>query len=101
MKRIIFPLLLCVLLSCVQDYPNEFKWHVDNICECMNYRNQLRRDDIPKNAQYIYDDIDYKECVLDAIIDQIDLKGKEFKAAIKDLCPAYLETHSRYCNEFN
>lgn len=93
-------LLIITLNSCIQNYPSDYKNHIDNVCECMNYRKQLRRDNIPEEALYIYEDMDYKECIIDAVIAEIDTKGDEFTAAIEDLCPELIETQKRHLEDF-
>lgn len=100
--KLYFPLFLVLLTSsCIQNYPNDYKSHINNVCECMDYRRYLRRDNIPEEALYIYDDIDYSECLIDAIIDEIDPKSKEFTAAIEDLCPDLKEVQKRFVGNDN
>lgn len=100
MKNIILiSLVTFTFSSCVQNYSNEYKAEAIKTCECMEYRKSLRQREIVEEVVFIYDDKDYKECVLDAIINLVDTKSDEFTSAIKDICPKNLETQERYINE--
>lgn len=66
----------------------------------MEYRQSLRQREIAEEVVFIYDDKDYKMCILDAVINEIDTKGVEFTNAIEAICPNQLETQKRYINEF-
>lgn len=91
--------LIPTLYSCVQNYSNEYKVEATKVCECMEYRKSIQRKGISEEVAFIYDDEDYKICILDAIINQIDTKSKDFTNAIEDICPQNLEVQKRYLKQ--
>ena len=95
-KYLLSAIIISQLSSCVQYYSEEEKNEAINICACMENRQASRRTDIPKEVQFIYDDEDYKECILDALINGVELKTKEFSKAIEDQCPLLINAHKRY-----
>jgi hypothetical protein len=96
MKKTIIPFIFFITLnSCVQNYSDEYKAEAEQVCKCMKYK-QSNRKGISPDIAFIYDDEDYKICILDAIINEVKTKGDEFTNAIKDICPNQLETHERY-----
>lgn len=98
-KILLISAIIPSLYSCVQNYPNEYKEEAIKTCECMEYKKTLRRKDISEDVVFIYEDRDYKECVLDAIINQVKVKSEEFTSAIQDVCPEHLETQKRYLEQ--
>jgi hypothetical protein len=100
MKNIILiSAIALTFYSCVQNYSNEYKEEAIKTCECMSYKQSLRKREIAKEIVFIYDDKDYKECVLDAKINMVDTKSNEFTLAIDGVCPKHLETQQRYIDE--
>lgn len=96
MRIIYLSSILLLATGCIQNYSNEYKQEAQNICRCMEDRKSLRRQNIPEDAQFINDDEDYKICIIDAKINMIDTKGKEFTAAINGECNEISKTHERY-----
>lgn len=84
-----------LLSSCIQNYSEKYKIEATKTCECMQYK-QAARVNITEDIAFIYDDVDYKDCVLDAIINEVKTKSDEFTSAIKDICPEQLKTQKRY-----
>lgn len=100
MKKIITPLIFTITLtSCVQNYSNEYKMEAEKTCRCMEFK-QANRKDVSEDIAFIYDDENYKECILDAVINEVDTKSDAFTDAIEDACPDQLETQKRYVKDF-
>lgn len=95
-KLFLISAILPSLVSCVQNYSNEYKEEAIKVCECMEYKKSIRKTEIAEEVVFIYDDEDYKECTIDAKINMVDTKSDEFTNAIEDLCPEHVETQERY-----
>lgn len=95
-KAIFYTILTSILFSCIQNYPNKYIEEVDKICSCFKVTMDTRESK-NEHTKFIAEDKVYQDgCILDAIINEVDTKGEEFKNAIDDLCPELNETHQRY-----